>query len=92
MQLVRDVGERYLWVDALCIVQDNDESKMRDIHNMGVIYANATFTIVAADGDASDGLTAHRDVRLSRSFIPFYEYTVSPTKFTRRSELKDGPE
>ena len=57
MRLVRSLGHRYLWVDRLCIVQDNWEHKMTEIQNMGSIYWNAVCTIVAADGqDADHGL------------------------------------
>jgi hypothetical protein len=87
MNLVRELGQRYLWVDALCIVQDDKESKMQDIHNMAAVYANATFTIVAADGDASTGLTGFRHVHLERASVPFDKYTLMPTPFKSNNDL-----
>lgn len=49
--------ERYLWVDSLCIVQDNDATLTDQINKMASIYANAILTIIAADGeDANHGL------------------------------------
>ena len=57
MSLVKSLGERYLWVDALCIVQDDDENKLRDIQQMDVVYSQAFATIVAMEGvDADAGL------------------------------------
>ncbi|KAK4204751.1 heterokaryon incompatibility protein-domain-containing protein [Triangularia verruculosa] len=47
MAVAEMAGERYLWVDALCIVQDDEEQKHREVQNMSGIYANASFTIIA---------------------------------------------
>lgn len=54
IMLVRDLGERYLWVDALCIVQDDDEHKARNIAHMDVVYNKAFATIVAMHGTSAD--------------------------------------
>ena len=55
MKLCRDLGERYLWADALCILQHSDASDQ--IARMGTIYRQSRLTIVAANGDdASAGL------------------------------------
>ncbi|KAF8445051.1 heterokaryon incompatibility protein-domain-containing protein [Boletus edulis BED1] len=55
--LVYAIGERYLWVDSLCIIQDNWKMKGTEITRMGSIYSGALFTIVAAAGDhANSGL------------------------------------
>lgn len=57
IQLVTLLGERYLWVDSLCICQDDPKHKMDQIRNMGNIYGMALFTVVAAYGDnANSGL------------------------------------
>lgn len=57
MRVTEIIGERYLWVDALCIVQDDDVEKARTIAVMDNIYRNALLTVVAADGkDARAGL------------------------------------
>jgi hypothetical protein len=58
--LVRRIGERYLWVDALCIVQDDPTSKEAQLSQMGLVYAQAAFTIVAAGTDADAGLPGIR--------------------------------
>ena len=57
MFLVETLGERYFWVDSLCIVEDNDMEMKEMIHSMDRVYKAATLTIVAASGDdANAGL------------------------------------
>jgi hypothetical protein len=46
--LCADLGVQYLWIDRLCIVQDDLEAKMDQINAMDRIYNMAGFTIVAA--------------------------------------------
>jgi tetratricopeptide (TPR) repeat protein len=61
MELVRRLGARYLWVDSLCIVQDDAEHKHRDVRRMDIVYMMSLATIVAAHGqDAFAGLPGIR--------------------------------
>jgi hypothetical protein len=64
ISLVNLLGERYLWVDALCIVQDDNASKQSMIDRMHMVYQNAFLTLIAATGaDANPGLpgvSSHR--------------------------------
>ena len=49
-------GEKYLWIDALCIVQDSKEDKRREIAKIPSTFADASFTIIAARSfKASEG-------------------------------------
>lgn len=53
----RLIGQRYLWVDSLCIVQNDPDEKRRLIHGMNSVYENADLTLVALSGvDADAGL------------------------------------
>ncbi len=62
MMLVSKLGARYLWVDSLCIVQDDDvDTKQAMISNMNSVYGNAFLTLIAATGrDANAGLPGVR--------------------------------
>lgn len=63
MGLVEILSEQYLWVDTLCIVQDNDAQKALEIAKMAMIYANASVTLFAADGEhANSGLRGFRGI------------------------------
>lgn len=56
--LVAQLGSKYLWVDALCIIQDDERQKAKSIELMAEIYNRATVTIIACSGTkASSRLT-----------------------------------
>lgn len=48
------LGYRFLWVDSLCIVQDSEEDKRREIGRMHHIYRYAHLTIIAASAQKVD--------------------------------------
>ena len=51
------IGIRFLWVDALCIMQDDTRDKTIQILRMRRVFESARITIIAADGDhANAGL------------------------------------
>ncbi|TGO43226.1 hypothetical protein BHYA_0002g00300 [Botrytis hyacinthi] len=48
MELTNRLGQRYLWVDRLCIIQDQEIATMSEVMRMDQVYAGAYVTIVAA--------------------------------------------
>ncbi|KAK0643203.1 heterokaryon incompatibility protein-domain-containing protein [Cercophora newfieldiana] len=54
MALTRAVGFRYLWVDALCLTQDDPDELETGISVMDGIYECSWFTLVAAGGGNAD--------------------------------------
>ncbi|KAH8650032.1 hypothetical protein BX600DRAFT_483938 [Xylariales sp. PMI_506] len=56
MYMTSVLGERYLWVDALCIVHAENSGTADQLLLMSAIYASASVTIIAADGDCQTGL------------------------------------
>lgn len=84
--LLPQLGERYLWVDSLCITQDDTESLNRHIRHMASIYEAALFTIVAADGmDANHGILGLRGVSTARKLPPSLPLTSRLHLRPRRS-------
>lgn len=54
MAVTRSFGCRYIWIDSLCIIQDDEADKVIEVQRMHEIYANAKLTIVSAIGDNSN--------------------------------------
>ncbi|KEF58488.1 uncharacterized protein A1O9_06414 [Exophiala aquamarina CBS 119918] len=53
IEFTRRMQINYLWIDALCIIQDDPEDWQREAARMGDIYSNAFFTISAMTGSNS---------------------------------------
>ena len=56
MEVTRQLGYKYLWIDRFCIDQTNDAEKAHQISNMHLIFQQAEVTLVAAVDDF-DGLS-----------------------------------
>ncbi|KAI1392889.1 heterokaryon incompatibility protein-domain-containing protein [Hypoxylon trugodes] len=61
INVCRQLSEKYLWVDALCTIQNDEDDRSLQISQMDKVYIFATATIVAACGDdPSQGLSCLR--------------------------------
>lgn len=59
--VAKKLGIRYLWVDALCIKQNDTEDWNFEAQRMGLIYANAYLTIAATSAKCgSEGFLSAR--------------------------------
>jgi hypothetical protein len=58
----------YLWIDALCIVQDDTEDIQKEISKMPQIYQNSAITILAGDAADSTNGFLHQRKRKSRRY------------------------
>jgi hypothetical protein len=59
--ITRRLGIPYLWIDSLCIIQDDKEDWARESEKMGVIYENAYINFAATGTeDASLGFLGPR--------------------------------
>lgn len=54
MDYVLLAGERYLWVDTLCIIQDDQEFMAKQINAMGAIYSHCLACICSTSGRSAD--------------------------------------
>lgn len=69
ISVTRGLGIRYLWVDALCIIQDSEEDWQGEAANMMNVYRDAYVVIAANSGvDAESGLGIDRNILESRPY------------------------
>ncbi|KAI1452651.1 HET-domain-containing protein [Annulohypoxylon moriforme] len=62
VMITRSLGIQYLWIDSLCIIQDDVSDWERESAKMGDIYSSAFATIAAsASPDSSTGCFIPRD-------------------------------
>lgn len=53
--ITRGLGVDYLWIDALCIVQDDRDEWLRKAEVMGSVYEKATLMISASGSSDANG-------------------------------------
>lgn len=66
----RKLGFRFIWIDSLCIIQDDDEDWAAEAKTMCDVYQYATLTISAAHAPGGDiGCFKERDGLLQIPFV-----------------------
>lgn len=75
IDLVKRIGERYLWIDSLCIIQDSNEDWEAEAGRMADVYGGSLCTISTATNDTDSGCYSPREVTSMRPF----EWKLSQT-------------
>lgn len=61
IKITRLLGVRYIWIDALCIIQDSREDWKRESQVMNLVYGNAYLVVAAlTSSNAFDGFLHRR--------------------------------
>lgn len=74
----RRLGFRYIWIDSLCILQDDRADKKREIRKMAGIFEGSFLTIVAASASVvTQGFLEPREKETQREIdaIPFWDHS-----------------
>jgi len=75
-------GQDFLWVDALCINQENLDERAQQVSLMGQIYASANIVIMWLGKDTSD---LEEFVFLHERFLPELDKRLRDIDFSARS-------
>ena len=74
----RAIGIQWLWVDVLCIIQDDRKDKLEQVKKMGEVFRSAALTIVPAFSQRSDeGFLSDTFENVTLPFQRFYDTTSS---------------
>ncbi|CAN9399222.1 unnamed protein product [Alternaria alternata] len=81
------LGFHYIWVDSMCIVQDDKKDKETEINLMTKVYAHATLTVVNKRSDrVTEGFLHPRTLSSGTSSIQ-YRATDGQTQHLTLSEI-----
>ncbi|KAI0896640.1 heterokaryon incompatibility protein-domain-containing protein [Annulohypoxylon nitens] len=85
IKVVRSLGLRYVWIDSLCIIQDNKDDWEQESEQMGMVYGHAELVLAASSASSSnDGfLQARRCMKTDHVRFNPHDLNVS-------LNLKDG--
>ena len=61
LKLCCKLGLRYVWVDSLCIIQDDEDDWLREASTMAMVYSNSLLTLAThLCGDSSESFLQNR--------------------------------
>ncbi|KAF4621713.1 hypothetical protein G7Y89_g14491 [Cudoniella acicularis] len=70
IKITKELGIQYLWIDSLCIVQDDFENKQAELDRMSEIYQLSVVTIAAASASsASEGCFRKRETPANGTIV-----------------------
>jgi hypothetical protein len=77
IDIVLALGYRYLWIDALCIIQDSPNDWLSEASKMSSVFSGAVVTIAVADAENhTQGIFRKRVARCKRPFhVPYRDKT-----------------
>lgn len=80
--VARKLGVRYVWIDALCIIQDSKEDWQYEAAMMGMVYKNAICNISATGAwDSREGCFCDRDTTLVDPYLVKCEWDSVPDQY-----------
>ncbi|OCL05864.1 HET-domain-containing protein, partial [Glonium stellatum] len=61
VNITRAIGQRYIWIDSLCIIQDSIEDWEAEAAKMAEVYSKSLCTLVATSAHSNGGCISLRD-------------------------------
>ena len=94
--ITRILGIRYIWIDALCIIQDSELDWKRESAQMFRIYSSSYCNLAASSArDGSHGMPYHRDNKAPQPLKLFVNNMICfiepSTKSIFEANVEHGP-
>lgn len=95
VEIARRLGFSYIWIDTLCIIQDDPDDWKRESSIMGAVYGGSSLNIAASGAhDGNDGCFFDRpqhwrcqaEVKIDGS-AQLHDFVSSSFNYTRLSEM-----
>ncbi|RWA04999.1 hypothetical protein EKO27_g10102 [Xylaria grammica] len=87
IRVANELEFSYIWIDALCILQDDVADKAFEINRMSEIYGNATVTIIASrSSSVREGILQPRPKLGSSAPDRVFRATYEPAETSEKSE------
>lgn len=90
VRLTLDLRQRYLWIDSLCIVQDDAEDWASEASKMASVYENAVFTLSALSSIDSTYGCRISNLRAAKQDHRFFDLNSGPYRIRLfEQEIRD---
>lgn len=91
VQITRDLGHRYLWIDSLCIIQDDKDDWAQEAALMADVYGNAVCTLAALSSkDSTEGCHLVSDIQ-GTTQCSFFDLAVEADRYSRLRIFQNRP-
>jgi hypothetical protein len=82
--ITRELGIQYLWIDAICIIEDDIQDWHRESGAKIKTYSNAHLTIAAATTHHCDGGILNKQDRDQLLAVPLKNFSLKASNPTHR--------
>jgi hypothetical protein len=88
IEITRAIGYEYIWIDSLCIIQQDAEDFTEQSGQMGDIYANAS-AVISADSALNVHEGIHQRRKRATIIIPIHNWTKRPDGRAEANHARD---
>ncbi|KAF7933629.1 uncharacterized protein EAE98_003338 [Botrytis deweyae] len=84
ISIVRALGIRYIWIDSLCIIQDDQDDWKKEAARMAIVYSNSYLNLAATGShDSRGGFFYRRKLHLKNSTLSIRSHKISSIRLRK---------